>query len=136
MTRCRACWRWQVLAAGPADRQRRFGPEDQLYSDYTPKSEDPAGKRKGRECRRHQPIKPAKPTQPPPSNSQNGLSRVVAARRAATAVTRAAVQVRSEVNARIRLLAPINPIESGTRDAWIIAGQRDWLDRVKRRLTP
>jgi hypothetical protein len=60
-------------------------------------------------------ITPAKPKQPPASNSHSGLSRVAKASAAATAVTRAPAQVRSAVCAKIRPLAPINPIESGTR---------------------
>ena len=74
-------------------------------------------------------ITPAKPRQPPASNIQNGLSRVAKASPAAATVNRAAGQVRSEVCAKIRPLAPINPIESGTSAAWMIAGQREWLDR-------
>src|SRR5712671_2909718 len=62
-------------------------------------------------------ITPAKPKQPPASNSQSGLSRVAKASAAATAVTRAPAQVRSAVSVRIRPLAPINPIESGTSAA-------------------
>src|SRR3981189_1648819 len=59
-------------------------------------------------------ITPAKPKQPPASNIHSGLSRVAKASTADTAVTRAAAQVRSEVSAKIRPLAPINPIERGT----------------------
>src|ERR1700681_719077 len=62
-------------------------------------------------------ITPAKPKQAPASNSHSGFSRVAKASAAATAVTRAAAQVRSAANAKIRPLAPINPIESGTRAA-------------------
>src|SRR5215212_3403940 len=62
-------------------------------------------------------ITPAKPKKPPASKSQSGLSRVAKARAAAVAVTNPATQVRSEVNARIRPLAPIRPIESGTSAA-------------------
>ena len=53
----------------------------------------------------------------------------------APAVTRAAATVRSEVSARMKPLAPINPIESGTSAAWIRAGQRASLDRLSKRLT-
>src|SRR4029453_9089752 len=80
-------------------------------------------------------ITPAKPRHPPASSSHSGLSRVAKASTADTAVTRAPIQVRSEVSAKIRPLAPINPIESGTSAAWMMAGQREWLDRVSRRLT-
>src|SRR5260370_25052598 len=66
-------------------------------------------------------ITPAKPRQPPASNSHSGLSRVAKASAAATAVTRTPTQVRSAANAQIRPPAPINPLESGTRAACIIA---------------
>src|SRR5450755_1065370 len=62
-------------------------------------------------------ITPAKPKQPPASNSHSGFNRVAKASTAATAVTTAPAQVRSAANAKIRPLAPINPIESGTRAA-------------------
>src|SRR3982074_2482721 len=45
-------------------------------------------------------ITPAKPKQPPASNNQSGLSRVAKANTAAATVTRPAIQVRSEVNAK------------------------------------
>src|SRR6266404_3720201 len=62
-------------------------------------------------------ITPAKPKHPPASNIQSGLSRVAEASTAEVAVITPAAQVRSEVNAKIRPLAPIKPIESGTRAA-------------------
>src|ERR1700730_3652669 len=79
-------------------------------------------------------ITPAKPKQPPATNNHSGLSRVAKASTAAVAVTRPAAQVRSEVSAKISALAPIKPIERGTSAARMMAGQRDRLDRAKRRL--
>src|SRR5439155_17043759 len=62
-------------------------------------------------------ITPAKPKQPPASSIQSGLSRVAKASTADMAVTRAPIQVRSEVSGKTQPLAPIDPIESGTSAA-------------------
>src|SRR4029079_14779592 len=63
------------------------------------------------------PITPAKPKKAPASKSQSGLSRVANANAAVAAVSSPATQVRSELSAKIRPLAPISPIESGTSAA-------------------
>jgi len=71
------------------------------------------------------------------ARAQRGIAKAalfptVNASAATAAVTSPAIQLRSELSARIRPLAPISPIESGTSAAWMIAGQREWLDRFSR----
>src|SRR5260370_41023355 len=78
------------------------------------------------------PITPAKPKHPPANNIQSGLSRVAKTSTADAAATSAAAQVRSEGSAKIRPLAPINPIESGTGATRIMPGQPQSLERHKR----
>src|ERR1700724_937883 len=112
----------RILAAGPPIDSRDSADD----GDYTPKNEGPAWKRQGR----LHPMRPAKPKMPPASSSQIGLSRVAKASTADAAVTNAATQVRSEVSARIKPLAAIRPIESGTSAAWSVEGQRALLERV------
>jgi len=62
-------------------------------------------------------ITPTRPKHPAASSIQSGLSLVAKASHADNAVTRAAAQVRSEVSARIRPVAPISPIDNGTSAA-------------------
>src|SRR5215468_329366 len=80
-------------------------------------------------------ITPAKPKSPPAANIQKGLSLVAKASAAATIVSRTATQLLSEARAKIRALAPIRPMDSGTNAVWTIAGQRDALERRKKPLT-
>src|SRR5215510_11190681 len=78
---------------------------------------------------------PAKPKSPPAAKIQNGLSLVANASEAATIVSSAATQLRSEARARINALAPIRPMDNGTSAAWMMAGQGEPLERRNSPLT-
>src|ERR1700759_4088150 len=91
--------------AAKADLPYRDSPSPTAY---TPKNEHPAAPRQGTEPLRKtlyfQPIRPAKPRQPPTTSIQSGLSLVTGASPAAPIVTSAATTVWSEVRARINPL--------------------------------